>query len=129
MDYIEIDHVVVMSKESELWCDRSTRYEYEGVFGLYPHELIETRDTTVFSVGILSEPCTHLDSFASFCYSILSGLTRTLSIEHIMRSRSPIGYDLVVSSCLADPYGESLGFHFMPGDISDIVRIRIWSDM
>jgi hypothetical protein len=77
----------------------------------------------------LSESGTHLYSFTSFCYSILSGLTRTLSIEHIMRSRSPIGYDLVVSSCLADPYGESLGFHFMPGNISDIVRIRIWPDM
>lgn len=90
MDYIEIDDVVVMSKEPELWCNLGSRYEYEGIFWLYPHELIETRDTTVLTIVILSEPCTHLDSFASFLHSILSGFTRTLSIEYIMRSRSPI---------------------------------------
>jgi hypothetical protein len=34
--------------------------------------LIQTRDTTIFTIGVLSESGTHLYSFTSFCYSILT---------------------------------------------------------
>ena len=129
MDEIDIYQIVVIGEEPEIIRNRSVGYEYESILRLYHDELIETSISTIFTIGILSEFGTLFDRMAGSSYGMLPGLTRMLRPESIMRSRSPIGYDRIVSSGLAYSYRESLGSHSAPGNISDIVCVGIWTQM
>lgn len=129
MHEIKVYEIVVIGEEPEVIRDRGIGYEYESILRLHPDELIEPSISTIFTIGVLSESGTTLDLMTSSCYSMFPRLTRMLRPESIVRSRSPIGYDGVVSSGLADAYRESLGPHSAPGNISDIVCIGIRTQM
>ena len=129
MNKIEIDEIVVIGEEPEIIRDRGIGYEYESILRLHHDELIEPSSSTIFTIGVLSESGTTLDLMTSSSYGISPRLIRMLRPESIMRSRSPIGYDRIVSSCLADAYRESLGSDSAPGNISDIIYIGIWTQV
>ena len=129
MNKIEIDEIVVIGEEPEIIRDRGIGYEYESILRLHHDELIEPSSSTIFTIGVLSESGTTLDLMTSSSYGMFPRLTRMLRPESIVRSRSPIGYDGVVSSGLADAYRESLGPHSAPGNISDIFYIGIRTQM
>ena len=129
MNKIEIDEIVVIGEEPEIIRDRGIGYEYESILRLHHDEQIESSSSTIFSIDVLSESGTTLNLMACSSYSMFPRLTRLLHPESIVRSRSPIGYDRIVSSRLADAYRESLGSHSTPGNISDIVSIGIWTQM
>ena len=129
MNEIEVYEIVVIREESDIIRDRCIGYEYESISRFHFDKLIEPRVSTIFAISVLSEPCTLLDTMTSSSYSMSPRLIRMLHPESIVRSRSPIGYDRIVSLCLADAYRESLGFHSTPGNISDIVCIGIWTQM
>jgi preprotein translocase subunit SecE len=129
MNDIEIDEIIVMSKESEFWCNLGTRDEYDCIFWSHSHELIQASITIVCTVRILSVSSTYFDSMMSFLSSMFPRLTRMSYPEVIMRIGSPIGYNMVISMSFSHSYGESFGFHFIPGYISYIICISISSDM
>lgn len=129
MHEIKVYEIIVIGEEPEIIRDRCIGYEYESISRLYPDELIEPSISTIFTIGVLSESGTTLDLMTSSSYGMFPRLTRMLRPESIVRSRSPIGYDWVVSSGLADAYRESLGSHSAPGNISDIVCIGIRTQM
>ncbi len=104
MNEIEVYKIVVIGEELEIIRDRSIGYEYESISRLHHDELIEPSISTIFTIGVLSESGTIPDSMAGSSYSVFPGVTRILCPEFVVRGRSPIGYDRIVSSCLADAY-------------------------
>ena len=104
MNEIEIYKIVVIGEEPEIIRDRRIGYEYESILRLHPDKLIEPSISTIFTIGVLSESGTTLDLMTSSSYGMFSRLTRMLRPESIVRSRSPIGYNRIVSSSLADAY-------------------------
>jgi hypothetical protein len=129
MNEIKIYEIIVIGKEFEVIRDRSIGYEYESISRLHYDELLEASSATIFAVVVLSESGTLSDRMSSSGYTMFSRLTRMLYPESVMRSRSPIGYDRIVSSRLADTYRESLGAYSSPCDISYIIRITIGTQM